>query len=227
MTRAMAGVMRSAEKLAVGVTDSGWKFRRGTGFWRGMAMLAAMAAGLSGCAAVGGGGKALDTFDLAVPDVQAAKQRRAGVQILIAEPAALKILDSESIVIRNGGASVAYLSGAQWSDRLPKIVQTRLIQAFENSGRFGGVGRPGEGLAIDFQIITDIRAFEVAVAGSNQATVEISAKLLNDRNGVVGSSKVFTATVAAGAGNAQMVNALDSAFEKVAAEIVAWVSAKV
>ncbi len=182
---------------------------------------------LSGCSSLGGSNKALDTFDLAVPSVEKAQRRKASVQILIAEPQALKILDSESIVVRSSPSSVAYLGGAQWSDRLPKMVQARLIQAFENSGRFGGVGRPGEGLAIDFQVLTDIQAFEVNQSGSSVAMVEISAKLLNDRNGVVGSSKLFSASVPAAAGGAEFVNALDSAFDKVAAEIVAWASSNI
>jgi cholesterol transport system auxiliary component len=194
--------------------------------WR-IGVIAGLAAIVSGCTSIGGSNKALDTYDLAVPGVEKAGKRKVSVQILIAEPQALKILDSESIVVRNGPSSVAYLGGAQWSDRLPKMVQTRLVQAFENSNRFGGVGRPGEGLAIDFQVITDIRAFEIDQSGNNVAMVEISAKLLNDRNGVVGSSKLFTASVPAAAGGAGFVNALDAAFDKVAGDIVAWAASNI
>lgn len=185
-------------------------------------LLAALLAG-SGC--LGGSNKALDTFDLAVPAVQQGKRQQANVQILVAEPQALKILDSESIVIREDAASVAYLTGAQWADRLPKIVQTRLVQAFENSRRFGGVGRPGEGLAIDYQILTDIRAFEIESGASGRAVVRISAKLLNDRNGDVVASRVFEAQAPATSGNVGFVNALDAAFTQAASEIVAWASA--
>jgi cholesterol transport system auxiliary component len=188
-----------------------------------MAAILASLLVVSGC--LGGSNKALDTFDLAVPEVQQGKRQQANVQILVAEPQALKILDSESIVVRESAASVAYLNGAQWSDRLPKIVQTRLVQAFENSRRFGGVGRPGEGLAIDYQILTDIRAFEIESGSAGNAVVRISAKLLNDRNGDVIASKVFEAQAPASSGNAGFVNALDAAFAQVASEIVAWASA--
>ncbi len=191
------------------------------------AMVFAMFAVLAGCSSLGGSNKALDTFDLAIPAVEKAGKRKSDLQILIAEPQALKIIDSESIVIRNGKSSVAYLGGAQWSDRLPKMVQARLIQAFENSNRFGGVGRAGEGLAIDYQIITDIRSFEIDSTGSDKAVIEISAKLLNDRNGVVGSSKLFTATVPATQGSSGYVSALDAAFDSVAGEIVVWASSNI
>lgn len=182
---------------------------------------------MSACASVGGSNKALDTYDLAVPSVDKAAKRKSGVQILIGEPQALEILDSESIVVRNGPSTVAYLNGAQWSDRLPKMVQARLVQAFENSSRFGGVGRPGEGLAIDYQVITDIRAFEIDQSGNGRAVVEISAKLLNDRNGVVGATKLFAASVPTTSGSGGFVTALDGAFDKVAGEIVAWAASAI
>jgi cholesterol transport system auxiliary component len=185
-------------------------------------------AALAGCSSLGGGSnKALDTYDLAVPDVATKGSRKTKVQILIAVPQALKALDSENIVVRSDASSIQYLGGAQWGDRLPKIVQARLVQAFENSGRFGGVGRPGEGLAIDYQVITDIRAFEIQTSGSDTATVEISVKLLNDRTGDVGSSKVFSASVPVGTGSDAFVRGLDAAFDKVAVELVNWAASKI
>ena len=78
--------------------------------------------------------------------------------------------------------------------RLPSIVQDKLVQAFENSGQVGGVGRPGDGLAIDFKIITAIRAFEIKADRGERAVVELSVKVLNDRNGVVVATRVFSAS---------------------------------
>jgi cholesterol transport system auxiliary component len=182
-------------------------------------VLTASAMSLAGCF---GGSADKDTFSLsAVPEVMgpSAKNR----QILIPEPTALKALDSEQVVIRLSGVEIQYLSKARWSDRLPKMVQAKLVEAFENTGRLGGVGKPGEGLAIDFQVVTDIRAFQVETNGATHARIEISAKLLNDRNGTVRSQKVFTASVPVnGSDNRAYVAALDTAFAQVTSEIVAW-----
>jgi cholesterol transport system auxiliary component len=181
----------------------------------GAGLLAAM---LAGCSSIGGPEK-LNTYDLTGPQKVTAGPRKGKVQVLVTEPTALKALDSENIVVREGAGQIQYLDGAQWGDRLPKIVQARLIEAFERSGRFGGIGRPGEGLAIDYQIITDIRAFGIE---DGVAEIEIAAKLLNDRNGVVRGSKVFTASVNAGTGSDALVRALDQAFSDVARELVTW-----
>ena len=188
-----------------------------------MAGSAVIVSGLSLLLASCGGGAAKnDTFGLSsVPDVTGPTAR--GQQILVPEPSALKALDSDQIVIRPSLAEIQYLSRSQWNDRLPKIVQAKLVQAFENTGVVGGVGKPGEGLAIDFQVVTDIRAFEVRTDGPDTAVVELSVKIVNDRNGTVRAQKVFRGSApVGGAGNPAFVMALDAAFAGVSADIVAW-----
>jgi len=184
----------------------------------GLALLAA----LSGCALLGGGTPALDTYELSAPTPKGVPGRK-GVQVLIAEPSALKALDGQNIVIKPAPGVIQYLKGAQWADRLPKVVQARLADAFQKSGRFGGVGRPGEGLAIDYQVIVDIRAFEVKVDQGDLADIELFVRVLNDRNGVVRASRTFEASApVSGAGNDAYVAGLDAAFGEAAAEIVKW-----
>ncbi len=182
--------------------------------------------GLAGCAALPGGGPApLDTYDLSAAAVEAAGPRRARTQILVAEPGALKALDGENVVVRPSAGSVEFLKGAQWADRLPRVVQARLVEALQATGRLGGVGKPGEGLAIDYQIVTEIRAFEVRLDGAPRAEVTLYVKLLNDRNGVVRAARGFSAAspLSGGGGNDAYVAALDRAFAQVARELVPWV----
>ncbi|BCG88074.1 ABC transporter [Mesorhizobium sp. 113-3-9] len=185
----------------------------------GLALLALV---LANCAALPGGGPApLDTFELSAPSVDAHGHSRK--QILIAQPSALKALDSQNIVIKPSDRSIQYLKGAQWADRLPLIVQARLAETFQRSGSFAGVGKPGEGLAIDYQVIVEIRSFEVRVDGGEHAEVDLFVRILNDRNGEVRASKSFTATApVSGSGNSAYVSALDAAFGDAAKQIVRW-----
>jgi cholesterol transport system auxiliary component len=178
---------------------------------------------LGGCALLPGGGPApLDTFELTAPDMPSHAGRNR-LQILIAEPSALKAIDGQNIVIKSGPGTIQYLKGAQWADRLPRIIQARLAETFQRSGAFGGVGKPGEGLAIDYQVVAEIRAFEVKVGSGGSAHVELFVRLLNDRNGQVRASKLFSAsTPVRGADNQAYRDAMDAAFGTVAAEIVTW-----
>ncbi|RUW87171.1 ABC transporter [Mesorhizobium sp. M00.F.Ca.ET.151.01.1.1] len=193
--------------------------RLGTGGLKSAALLLVLA--VAGCAALGGKPAPLDTFELSAPSVDAHGHSRK--QILIAQPSALKALDSQNIVIKPSDRSIQYLKGAQWADRLPLIVQARLAETFQRSGSFAGVGKPGEGLAIDYQVIVEVRSFEVRVNGGEHAEVDLFVRLLNDRNGEVKASKNFTASApVSGSGNPAYVGALDAAFGDAAKQIVRW-----
>jgi cholesterol transport system auxiliary component len=183
---------------------------------------AALVLFLPGCALLGGGSKPLDTYDLTAPQPTPGKRARR-LQVLIANPTAIKTFDSQNIVIEPRPGAIEYLKGVQWADRLPQVVQARLAETFQKSGRFGGVGQPGEGLAIDYQVIANIRSFDIRVDGGERADVELYIRVLNDRNGVVRAEKMFSATApVTGAGNDAYVRALDHAFGQVANEILDW-----
>jgi cholesterol transport system auxiliary component len=195
---------------------------------RAWAPLALLLAGLStaGCAALGVRPPPLDTFELSAPSVAA--QHRSRRQILIAEPSSLKALDGQNIVIKTSSDSIQYLKGAQWADRLPLIVQARLAETFQRSGSFAGVGRPGDGLAIDYKIMTEVRAFDIRVDGGDHAQVELFVRLLNDRNGEVRATRSFTASApVVGGGNQAYVAALNRAFGQAAAGIVRWTDSQI
>lgn len=181
-----------------------------------------MTAALSGCAGLITGAPP-ETFSLSDPPAAASGPQR-NVQILVAEPEALELLDSNQIVIRTSAAAVQYLADSRWNDRLTNVVQAKLVQGFENTGRVRGVGIPGQGLAIDFQIVTTIRTFEVVAFGAApQSVVEISARVLDDRTGNVRATRVFRATAPlVGTENEDYIAALDAAFGRVSAELVAW-----
>lgn len=178
---------------------------------------------LSGCAAIPGfGPPPIDAYDITAAMPAKEGRRLTRTQILVQEPEALQILDGQDIAIRTASGSVQLLSGARWSDRLPNLVQSRLIETYQHSNRLGGVGRPGEGLAIDYQIIVDIRAFEIQVE-RGYAHVELFVRVLNDRNGVLRASRDFVATAPViGSGDQAFVKALDQAFSVAAAKIVNW-----
>ena len=175
---------------------------------------------LSGC----GTTTPLDTFNLSAPQPNVTSPSSKNIQLLVPTPTALKALDSENIVVSSAPGSIEYLKGAQWGDRLTNIVQSRLVQAYENTGAFGGIGRPGDGLAINYQILTDLRMFGIqAYASPKLAVVELAVRLMNDKNGEVRATRVFRTVIpVGGATNAAYVKALDAAFERTASEIVTW-----
>ena len=184
-----------------------------------------LAATLGGCALLTPPKAPPETYDISAPRKFPSLRSGTRAQVLIKEPTALKAINSQNIVVKPTPSVITYLGGAQWSDSVPKMVQVKLVETFENTGRAGAVAKPGDGLVIDYQVISAIRAFEVVVSGSTkQAVVDISVKLLNDKNGRVLRSKIFRATMPfSGSSNDDYITALDRAFDDVARDMVSWV----
>jgi cholesterol transport system auxiliary component len=187
-----------------------------------LAAVFALALLASGC----GGGPPPATFDLSAPR-EGLTARPGRALIVVAEPSALAALDTNRLIVLTRGNGIAYLPDAQWADRLPKLLQVRLIQSFENAKRITGVGRPGDRLLPVAQVNSEIRRFGIDEA-SGEAVIELSVKIVNDRSGRIVAGNIFTRRVPAGGANgAVAAAALDLATQDILRDVVVWVSARI
>ncbi|MGX7704073.1 ABC-type transport auxiliary lipoprotein family protein [Methylobacterium sp. Gmos1] len=194
--------------------------RRAPGALAAGCLAAALALLLGAC----GSGAVPTTFDLtALPG--AARSGAARRSIVVAEPVGLQPFEADRIIVREPGGAVSYLGGGQWADRLPRLVQTRVIQSLENANRLKSVSRPGDKVAADTILITELRAFDID-AGTREAVVDLSAKLIQESSGTVVAAKVFQARVPVAGVNAPVAaNGLDRALSLVLADLVRWINA--
>lgn len=184
-----------------------------------------LAFALAGCSTLGLANtpKPDDIYDLAAPTAFDGATKRSSAQLLVPLPSASDALASEQIAVRSRGGSISYLPGVSWSDELPPLVQTIMVRAFENSGRVKAVGKPGESLAIDDQVIVDIRAFELDVTGSPMARVTLGVKLLDERTGKVRANRVFDVTRPSASDRPKdAIAAIDQATSAAVADVVVW-----
>lgn len=183
----------------------------------------AVALALVGCSSA----STPQAYDLAAPSTFARGGAQRG-QILVVEPKAIASLDTDRIAVRNAAGAFSYLTDGAWADRLPKLLQAKLIQAFENANRLRSVGRPGDRLTADYQLISDIRSFEVVVGGSTEVVVEMAVRIVNERSGRIHSGQVFRARAAAAGTSAPAVSAaFNEAGQQVMREIVAWTAGQI
>jgi cholesterol transport system auxiliary component len=167
-----------------------------------------------------GGSAPLETFDLSVPP-RSKTSSPGGRQLVVAEPVALQPLEADRIMVKAADGSVSYLPGVQWADRLPRLLQSRLVQTFENDGR--AVGRSGNGVAADLVLQSDIRFFGISTAEGSQAVVEISAKLVDGSSGRIAAARVFRGSQPVGALNGKAAaQALDGVAVRVLQDVVRW-----
>jgi cholesterol transport system auxiliary component len=200
---------------------------KGQAGWRRVALASvlvpALASMLAGCSGLGSKAPP-PTYELfAARDFP----RHAGGgrgQLIVQEPTALSALDSDRIMVQLADGGIAQLPNAQWEDRLPKLLQARIVQSFENGHRLRTVGRPGDRLVADYQLVSDIRAFQIS-AVNGTAEVEIAAKIVRDRTGRIGPARVFKVSVPADSTEGPAaVAALNAAFARAATQMVVWAS---
>ncbi len=179
-------------------------------------VLAVGSAALTGCAGFGGASP-LDTFDFSTP-APAGKPGPSGhLQVLVADPVADRSLDTDRIVVRSGENEISVYAGVQWADRLPRLVQSRLVAALDASGRVRAAARPGQGMAADRQLLTEIRTFEYRPA-ERRVVVSLAVKAMDDRSG-----RIVAAAVLAGDEpvSGDVGSAVTGAFDRLLARLVA------
>lgn len=195
--------------------------RRGPGFAVARKLVlagagAALVAGLAGC-----GSAPSTAFDLSAPR-EAVRGGRIAGQLIVAEPGTVQAFEGERIVAKDQAGTVSLIGGGQWADRLPRLVQTRLIQTLESASRTRAVGRPGDGITGDNQLNTEIRAFNFD-ARTGEAVVEISAKLVDIKSGRVLNGRLFSARTPVGSANVgEIAPALDKSATTVFVAISRW-----
>lgn len=173
----------------------------------------------------GGGAKATPAvYELAAAATFPAFEKPTTAQLTVREPTALDVLSTDRILVRGSRGLTSIADDAKWSDLLPLVLQSRMLQSFENAGLMRQASRPLDGLNADFQLVTEIHKFDLVAAPNPTAEVEFSARLLG-ADGKVVAAKVFQAEEPAkGADAAAAAAALDAAFGRLAIEVVVWAS---
>jgi len=160
------------------------------------------------------------TFDLSAPREGLKAGRRSGTLVVL-EPVALQAYDGDKIVVRTASDALTIVGGAQWADRLPRLVQARIVQTFENAARFRQVGYPADRLNATAALSTEIRRFEIDAA-SREAVVEMTVKVVSANAGQVAIGRVVQARRPVGSIDGPgATQALDEALGDVLRQILA------
>lgn len=148
----------------------------------------------------------------------------AGYTLAIQRPVADKTRGTSRIVVRSGPSRLAFYPDAAWLDELPEMLQSLLLQAYTDSGRWPGAVRPGTARA-RFSLASEIRRFEAVDEGDGRLVVELQmqAALLEVRNGRLVASRVFEYRVPVeGDGVDALAAGFEAALGALIGELIGW-----
>ena len=92
-------------------------------------------------------------------------------QLTIPLPVADAALNTARITLRQNPISLEYYARANLVDTAPQMIQTLLVESFENSGKIIGVGRQSVTLRADYSLLTDLREFQAEYLGAGPPRV--------------------------------------------------------
>jgi cholesterol transport system auxiliary component len=146
-------------------------------------------------------------------------------QLTVEAPAAAANLNTGRIALAMTPTSSDYYAKAAWTDRAPLMVQTRIVDSFENTRKIVAVARESIGIRANYVLQPDLRNFEALYYYGEPpiVRVRIIAKLVRmpDRQ-IIGVASFERCARARADKIPKVVEAFDQALGGVIKQLVSW-----
>lgn len=188
-------------------------------------ILFAFPAGLAACSGPLGGGAPPQLYTLSPVKEFPATLPKTSAQLLIEAPSAPGGLDSERIALMKTAISLDYFAGTAWTDRAPLMVQSLLVESFENTGKIAAIDRESLGLRADYVLESDLRDFTAIYSDPQTPTVRVRMGLKLVRlpeKQIVGLHTAAADAPAQQNSVPAVVDAFNTALHRVMGDAVAW-----
>ena len=168
----------------------------------------------------------LPTFDLTASQIAVAPSKKPGKELVVADLTTSVRNDTQRIIVVASDGQSSFLDNAQWADSTPKLLQAKIIQSLENANFLAGVGRPSDGLTNDYQLLIDLRSFQISLVSPPKAEITFMAQIATPKGRII-DGRVFHGEAPVNAMDpASAIEALNQAFTQSAAELVQWTAQK-
>jgi phospholipid/cholesterol/gamma-HCH transport system substrate-binding protein len=171
----------------------------------------------------GGGEPAIPktVYDLNIPTDFASPKKPLKEQLVMPTPTAILLLDTQRFLLEPN-KELPEFSNVQWADSIPKMLQVKLIQSFENYDIAHAPLRPTDTPGTNSQLLIDVRSFQINTDSELTAEIGFSARILN-KDGQVVASRLFQQSRKLDKPDpASAVAAFDDAFGSIATELITW-----
>jgi phospholipid/cholesterol/gamma-HCH transport system substrate-binding protein len=178
---------------------------------------------VSGLEKMTGGGTPVQkiTYDLRAPQNLGPASKTIKGQLAIPEPTAVAMLETQRMLF-SPTKDYPDFADFLWADSIPKLLQARLIESFENYDIAHAPLRVADLGQTDFQLLIDVRRFRIATDSEPAAEVGLSARIV-DKNGKVIASRLFEDSQKfEGVEPSAAVAAFGEAFGRIAKDMIAW-----
>ncbi|UPK38517.1 ABC-type transport auxiliary lipoprotein family protein [Bradyrhizobium sp. 186] len=170
----------------------------------------------------GGGAPAQKiTHDLRAPQDVRPAGKTLSASLAIPEPTAVAMLQTQRMLFSSTGDNQGF-ADFLWADSIPKLVQARLIDSFENYDIAHAPLRTTDLGQADYQLLIDIRRFRIAMEGETRVEIGLSARIVDKNGKVIASRLVESSEKLDKVEPAVAAEAFNAAFARTAKELIGW-----
>ncbi len=164
--------------------------------------------------------------DLTAPRKFSLRGRSPHIVLTVYEPTGIKSFERSGIVVKSSNNEVSVLSGVKWSDRLPRLLQSRFMEAFENVRAVGSVSNGRDNIKSNYALRINIRSFQLNTKHKTaNAHVALYVKLIHKRSGRVVGQKLFKSSHHVDIeDNIVSTTGLNDSFQTVTRRVIQWVA---
>nr|WP_246264179.1 ABC-type transport auxiliary lipoprotein family protein [Aromatoleum toluvorans] len=154
----------------------------------------------------------------------AADGARLPVSLRVLRPSSGQHLAGQRIVVVPQDNLVSVYKGVSWSEPAPLLVRDRLLDALRGDGRIAALSNDETRVQADFEIASDLRAFQSEYRnGVPEVVIRLDARLVQrDERRIVASRLFEIRESAPGKEVPQVVTAFGAASTRLAGEVSEW-----
>ncbi|WP_438278622.1 ABC-type transport auxiliary lipoprotein family protein [Nitrobacter sp.] len=142
-------------------------------------------------------------------------------RLVIPEPTAVIKLDTQRFLF-SPAREYPDFADAMWADSIPKLLQAKLLESFENYDIAHAPLRSMDGVQADYQLVIDVRSFQISTEPEPAANIGLSARILN-KDGKVVAARLFQDTQKLDKMEPAAASAaFNEAFGRIAKDMIAW-----
>jgi cholesterol transport system auxiliary component len=142
-------------------------------------------------------------------------------------PVASESLDTDRIALTQGRTRFDYYADSVWTDRLPVLLQTLMVDAFERDGRISAISRDSVAPGGGYLLRTEIRRFEAQYprppSGPPEIALDLELHLSASPQGRLLGTKLISEQARASRNQIDaIIVAFDAATGQALTQAIAW-----
>ena len=152
----------------------------------------------SGLIDLPGSDDAPQIYQLTMPSTIESGAEKGDLRVLVEEPDTSRAIDTDRIALHPSPVELKYYAKSKWTDRVPRLIQSLLVQSLEAKDQIEFAGRSASGTSAPYLLSGTLSNFHADYSGGGpEIVVTLKLNLVDQRTAKILQSQIFESRVEA------------------------------